>query len=314
MSDTAIADLRLASDAFGAFADGDFAEPSRYHDVVASVHGLCSRIAAAERAGAATEAIREAVAAARIAHGRSPFIRRLQTWPRGYAGDFETIEYLIGHCVQAAPHTAEYWLEYLALSCPVAQQHRNKVLAQAQEITAAILSRPSPKVLVLAAGSGPDLMLALPVLRERQFSLVLNDGDAGAVAFSTSRLAAIQHQLLTVPGNVLSSAGRLAPHGPFDLVLAGGLFDYLPDRHAEFLLRAAWERLLAPGGRLFLTNIGRGNPYRVWIEYLADWRLIERSEAELRQLVASACGPGSVCSVVPEGTGLTWLVSVDRPM
>lgn len=314
MSDQALADVQSACNAFGVLAAGDFADPSRYHDVVASVHSLCGRIVAAERAGAAADAIREAVADARAIHGQSPFIRRLQTWPRGYPGDFETIEYLIGQRVQAVTQTVEYWLEYLALSSPVAQQHRNKVLAQAREITAAVLSgRPSPKVLVLAAGSSPDLLLAQPALTGRDFAVVLNDGDDGAISFSTGRLNGIRDRVRTVPGNVLSSASKLAPHGPFDLVLAGGLFDYLPDKHAVYLLRTVWERLLAPGGRLFLTNIGRGNPYRVWIEYLADWRLIERSDAELRQLVATACGPGAACSVALEGTGLTWLVSVDRP-
>ena len=37
---------------------------------------------------------------------------------------------------------------------------------------------------------------------------------------------------------------------------------------------------------MFLSNIARGNPFRPWIEYLADWWLIERDEADLRRLLA----------------------------
>ena len=181
-------------------------------------------------------------------------------------------------------------------------------------MTSTILSsRERPKVLVLAAGSSPDLALVQERIRERDFQVVLNDGDAGAVAFSLARLSGIRDRVSAVHGNVLTSTRRLAVHGPFDLVVAGGLFDYLPDRHATSLLRTLWGRLLAPAGRLFFTNIRRGNPYRIWMEYLVDWRLIERSEEDVRDLVTAACGREAVCTVGSEGTRLAWLVSVERP-
>lgn len=304
--------LRNSAEHLGQVAVAVQAGAAGYHETAVAVHSLCSQILAAEGA-IPDEAIRSCLHSARALHAQSPFIARLQAWPRGYAGDFETIEYLIGQRVQASPGMIGYWLEYLALASPVAQQHRNKVHAQAREVTSAVLaSGCRPRVLVLAAGSSPDVMLAWTAIRDRDFFAVLHDGDEAALEFSIGRLEEVRGRVQAVAGNVLTSLGRLAEHGPFDLVVAGGLFDYLPDRHAVFLIRAVWERLLAPGGRLFFTNIGRGNPYRVWIEYLAEWRLIERSEAELRQMVSSACGPAAVCSVVAEGTGLAWLVSVVR--
>ncbi len=106
---------------------------------------------------------------------------------------------------------------------------------------------------------------------------------------------------------------KLARHGPFDLVLASGLFDDLPDRLAELLLCGAWQRLLAPGGRFFFTNLGRRNRYRVWMEYLADWNVIECSDTDLRRLVVAAFCPTARCHIRTEATGLTWLVSVAQP-
>jgi extracellular factor (EF) 3-hydroxypalmitic acid methyl ester biosynthesis protein len=313
MNDQALTALRAASERLGAMAGDDFTHPESFHDVAAAIHHLCGRIAVAERAGAEVPAIQDAVQIAWEVHGRSPFIRRWQTWPRGYPGDFETIEYVMGQRVQAPPRTLEYWVEYLALNSPPAQQHRNKVMIQAREVTSTILAHQGgSKVLVLAAGSSPDLLLAQHRILDRDFEVVLNDGDEGALTFSTARLVGIQNRVRAVPGNVLSSIDLLAPLGPFHLVVAGGLFDYLPDAQAIFLLRAVWERLLAPKGRFFLTNIKRGNPYRVWMEYLGNWRLIGRSEEELRGLVTAACGPEAVCSIAPEGTGLTWLVSIER--
>jgi extracellular factor (EF) 3-hydroxypalmitic acid methyl ester biosynthesis protein len=106
---------------------------------------------------------------------------------------------------------------------------------------------------------------------------------------------------------------KLAQSGSFDLVLAGGLFDYLPERPANFLIRTVCDRLLAPKGRFFFTNLGQNNPYRVWMEYMANWQLIERSKSELLDMVASASNNEAVCSIAPDPTGLTWLVTVDKP-
>ena len=62
---------------------------------------------------------------------------------------------------------------------------------------------------------------------------------------------------------------RVRDLGPFDLILAGGLFDYLTDRFITRTLAEAWDTLLAPGGRIVFTNIATGNPYRVWISISA---------------------------------------------
>ncbi len=314
MTDQTLEGVRAAAARFDELAAGDCADVACFHDVVAAMHTLCRRIADAERAGCDREAIRAAAEPARAAHARSPFVRRLQTWPRGYPGDFETIEYLLAQRVRAPLATLEFWIEYYALGTLIAQQHRNKVAAQAREVARAVYRAPGvPRVLALAAGSSPDLALVEPLLRNSGCEIVLADADRDALAFSLDRLAAVRGRVRTVHGNVLASTTKLAALGPFDLVLAGGLFDYLTDRYATRLLRAAWDRLLAPGGRFFFTNLGRQHPSREWMEYMADWRLVERTEADLLALAAGACGPGATVATEPETTGITWLVSVDRP-
>ncbi len=40
-------------------------------------------------------------------HARSAFVKRLQEWPRGYPGDFETVEYLCGGRSRAEEGTIE---------------------------------------------------------------------------------------------------------------------------------------------------------------------------------------------------------------
>src|SRR5262249_14505296 len=105
---TAAHRLREASMAFARLGEregGDQTE--QYHRVVSAMHALCARIAQCEQEGWAPEEILAQIAPARKLHGRSPFVSRLQSWPRGYPGDFETIEYLCEGRNRALPGTIE---------------------------------------------------------------------------------------------------------------------------------------------------------------------------------------------------------------
>jgi O-methyltransferase involved in polyketide biosynthesis len=97
-----------------------------------------------------------------------------------------------------------------------------------------------------------------------------------------------------------------------NLILAGGLFDYLNDRQVVWLLPKLMAAL-GPGGRLCFTNIASGNPDRVWLDYLAGWHLIERSESDIGRLIADSCLPASSSvQVTSDLTGLTSLVQITK--
>jgi len=87
-----------------------------------------------------------------------------------------------------------------------------------------------------------------------------------------------------IPGNVFRSLGKLTKEGPFDLIIAGGLFDYLPDKQLIWLIPKL-VNLLSPEGQLCFTNIAVGNVDRVWMEYMANWFMIERDESAIRSLI-----------------------------
>ena len=289
--------------------------PIRRTQVEGPLRALCSAIEHAEALGIPADRIRSRTEPARAVHARSPFIRRLQTWPRGYAGDYETIEYLLEARVKARGGTVEYWLEYLGLHSPIASQHRHKVHAQS-DLIRAVLMDPEierPRILVIACGGSAGLAAVAPLARARGAQVVLNDVDPAALAFSRERLVALEGRLETVPGNVFKVLRRLARSGRFDVVATGGLFDYLPERAAQVLLRSCRRHLLAPRGRLFYTNIAIGNPQRVWMEYMTEWSLIERSEVQMRALARDTFGSDVHLRLAKEPTGLAWLASVRAP-
>ncbi len=78
------------------------------------IHQLCESILLAETTLSRDEIISK-LAGIRQIHRESPFFVRTQDWPRGYAGDFETIEYIIQGVNQAPKSTMGYYLESIIL-------------------------------------------------------------------------------------------------------------------------------------------------------------------------------------------------------
>jgi hypothetical protein len=100
--------LRAAVEAFVSSASRlTTAEPGATLRFGALLYGLGADIARAEHAGLSRAEIREMVAPAREIFARSPFVRRAQVWPRGYPGDFETIEQLVSQTNRAPQGTVD---------------------------------------------------------------------------------------------------------------------------------------------------------------------------------------------------------------
>jgi SAM-dependent methyltransferase len=73
----------------------------------------------------------------------------------------------------------------------------------------------------------------------------------------------------------------------FDVVLATGLFDYLPDEDARGLL-ADLVALTRPGGVTAICNFSPDDRSRLVKDWISDWRLIYRTEREIAALFPRA--------------------------
>lgn len=133
--------------------------------------------------------------------------------------------------------------------------------------------------------------------------------DGAAIELSRSRIEGRVRSLACIQGNALRLANRLHAVGPYDVIVAGGLLDYLPPRAARLLLRRM-VGMLAPGGLLGVTNLARGNPWRILLELIAGWKLIERDEADMRGLLPT--GDDFATEVVLDPTRLTWLMTLAK--
>ena len=256
-------------------------------------------------------AIVELLEPARVIHARSPFVRRLQIWPRGYTGDFETVDYICRGRNDAPSGTLEHLCQAYSLNFPIAQQHRNKVQHQAARILKTMSKKPrDSRILALACGGAPDFALVTPLLENLAGDVWLNDADEAALTEARRVVQNIETRCHFIHDNAIRVVARVP--GPFDLVLAGGLFDYLPDRAAILLLKTVYRRLIRSGGTFFFTNIARGNPFRCLIEYIGDWFLIERSEEDILALCTEAGIPAEDVAQRREETGLAVIVEITK--
>jgi extracellular factor (EF) 3-hydroxypalmitic acid methyl ester biosynthesis protein len=155
----------------------------------------------------------------------------------------------------------------------------------------------------------------MPCLENFAGEIILNDFEPDALALAATRLRAATCQIRLEPGNILRVSKRLTRFPRFNLVIAGGLFDYLSDKAIILLLRSVHEDLLVPGGVLLFTNLAKGNPWRTLMGHGSNWSLNERTEGQTRELCRDAGIPQSAVFVKREATGLailTRVVKVER--
>jgi extracellular factor (EF) 3-hydroxypalmitic acid methyl ester biosynthesis protein len=293
----------------------DTSHPSAFDWVASRMHAVNYAIFEAESNKIPKEIILAELEEVRKIQAQSPFVARLQNWYRGYQGDFETVDHLLSSENKAKPHTLAFWLEKYCLNTAIAQQHRNKVGYQADRIFQTILDGINKgqraKILIIASGSSPDVQIILDLIHSFDFLLVLNDMDKEALSFSSKKLDSITDRIQIVEGNTFQSINKFAKVGKFDLVLAGGLFDYLNDKQASFLINAIHSKLLAKDGKFVFTNIAKGNPYKYWMEYCANWFLIERTDHEIKNLLKKCSVESEKISIRKEATGLTYLIETE---
>ena len=246
---------------------------------------------------------------------RSPFINHLQTWPRGYQGDYEIVEYIMDAVNKSTVGSWAWNLEGAALQSGIVQQHRNKVRFQAEEFARLVAQHGNRwNMLSLGCGGCRDLFQVLPELREFQGEIVLNDTDANALALAQSRLSMVATLRYRILKSHSIKAVRRLEREPtrFRFVLAGGLFDYLSDRAVTSILRTVFHGLLEADGVCMFTNILSGNSFRPWMEYAVNWKLIERSGAQLMELCKQAGIPEKCVGVATDDSRLALIVRIRK--
>jgi SAM-dependent methyltransferase len=254
------------------------------------------------------EEIVEMLTKIRSVFRESPFAERVQKWPRGYQGDFETIDYIMKAKNKAKEGTFGYVLEDFFLNSDICKQHKNKVERQAQLIKQTISAKKDARIISIGCGTSEDIKCCIAEIQKSKAEITLVDVDQNAIDFSLHQLSGIKDRVSSLTGNIYKLMRTLTEK--YDLMLIGGVFDYLNDKTIVSVL-SSLRANLADGGKLFFTNIDKNNPYRAFMEYTSDWILIERSKSDLAKLITDAGWPEASCQTGKDNTGLTHLVELN---
>ena len=236
---------------------------------------------------------------------------RARTKPRGYAGDFEMLQQICSHHVCSHPLGAAFDRFFQAQAAPQAVRSRTDLIAAAA--AGLVRQRDATWLHLVSVGSGPaeDIYRACGLLHlpERQrLRITLLDLDPAALEYAGRQLASLVEpsQLRLVRENLfrLAQPGRHADTlADVDFLVCSGLFDYLDDAAAAALLSRFWQSL-RPAGQAWVFNFAPHNPSRAYMEWIGNWYLIHRTEAEMLDLARQADVPRDCVRTAAEPTGV----------
>jgi len=220
---------------------------------------------------------------------RSRFVDRAFTKPRGYAGDFATIDMLYEDAAEGDGRLGpliDRWTRWVPAARAV--KNRRPLLAEAIREAAADW-RGSARMPVTSLAASPARELFDVVTGPDRVSLFATciDVDSQALAH-TSAIAnqlGVADQFVFAKDNVVRLArGRgQTVLDPQALIYSLGLTAYLDDEAVVQLIDWAFDHLL-PGGTLILGSVLPSNPDKVYMDHILEWRLIHRSADHLRDL------------------------------
>jgi hypothetical protein len=220
--------------------------------------------------------------------------------PHGYAGDFETLERIYFQMISAVPAIRSWDEVFHGASAPAAVRNRAMVFAGLSA------SRRPARLASVACGPALDVAAALPESDVREVILV--DNDPNALRRAGVNLPANGPETLLHNGNAL----RWRPKTSLDLIWCAGLFDYLADKVAVFLLRRLMQAL-APGGAVVVGNFAPGHASRSYMEVIGDWLLIHRTDQDLLRLARAAGADMTRTTVIGEPAGVNLFLVVEAP-
>lgn len=218
---------------------------------------------------------------------------RFYSKPRGYAGDFKTIDLIYRDEPQGTGRVGAL-LDRCFLDTPASEAVRNRRGLLAEEILRAIEARIPERthVTTLACGPAQEVFDVYEKLGDPNcLNSNLLDIDLQALAFVGDKrdtLKLKRHMNLVNANLVYLALGKQKLDlPPQDLVYSIGLIDYFNDKFVIGLMNYI-HSLLRPGGKIILGNFHPNNSTKVVMDYILDWKLIHRSEDDMDRLFAAS--------------------------
>jgi extracellular factor (EF) 3-hydroxypalmitic acid methyl ester biosynthesis protein len=241
---------------------------------------------------------------------------RLYGKPRGYPGDFMTLEMIYQNSPRGTSRIGPV-LDRCFLEAPFAAAVRDRRAVMAREVATRAQAAGEPlRVTALACGPAQEVFDAFEQVGDPakiRATLVDFDPQALAMAAEKREKARLREQVNMVGINpVYLALGRASLDvEPQDVIYGLGLTDYFDDALYLKLLDLL-HGLLKPGGRVILGNFHTGNPCRAFMDHVLEWRLAHRREEDLNRLFGSSKFEAPASSITYAGDGVVILGECEK--
>jgi extracellular factor (EF) 3-hydroxypalmitic acid methyl ester biosynthesis protein len=253
----------------------------------------------------------------------SPFMRRTNLKPRGYAGDYIMMKMIYLNDYEGNSTFSKLMHKHpLEHTAAQAVRNRRKLIIETFKKLQADNASAHDRIRILSVACGPAYelqdILASSSDECEKYHFTLLDQDQSALDEAAKLINQLKKEykmkinvryLNESVRTMLKSSYLVEKWGKFDFIYSMGLFDYLTPPVAAGVLKKLYE-LLEAGGHLLIGNFHVSNPSRCYMEYWHDWVLYYRTEEEFLSLLPEkASGKGEVLF---EGTRSQMFLNIEK--
>lgn len=254
---------------------------------------------------------------------RAPVVARTNLKPRGYNGDSEMMRMIYANDYRGESSFGKVLHKYsVEMAAAEAVRNRRGVLADMirAQLQGLVLAK-GEKMRALSVACGPareinDIMQSRQDCERMHFSLL--DQDAQALLEASETIGEVETKYKTEISvdfiresvrTMLFTAELRSRWGNFNFIYSMGLFDYLTAPVASTVIKKLYQ-LLLPGGTMVIGNMVSGSSSQFYMEYWLDWKILYRSEEDLRLLAKDL--PDAKVTVSHDGTGIQMLLILEK--
>jgi len=244
---------------------------------------------------------------------QSPFLRRCREKPRGYAGDYLTIQMMYDQHAQPIDGfgmAVQAWA--MTQPCPRAVRNRRRLVAAFVDHACANCDHGWPSIISLGCGPAAEVF---DTLGHCNANFTLVDIDEEAIAFVRTKAhdAGLSDQIAVRRANIIKMAlgadCRIADGQ--NAIYSLGLLDYFNDALFIRLLDYIHGKL-AKGGRALLGNFRPAHANAAFFEHALEWPLTLRSESDLLRLVKQSRFADCPMSIGAEPEGVQLFIECEK--
>lgn len=216
---------------------------------------------------------------------KSEFVKYVYEKPRGYAGDFMTMQIIWNGCTDNKNRylgTTEIGklISALTLDMHACQAIIKRIIFLKDELTKA-----GKRFASIGCGPCIEYWNASNELHN-DVDVFLLDQDSGALDSAKKQIKRNNHQFYFHNDNILKfilDRDKIKLMGKRDLIYSVGMLDYFSIKNSARIINRLWESV-SSGGLIIITNAHPDNPTRLWMEYAGDWFLCYKTKKQMFEI------------------------------